>query len=214
MPRPTRGWRCKSVSCLSLRQTLHILPYALHKWDAAERSNRHIHTPSPATLSKWTVWHKEKISEMERQWQKVLGEETVRDRNVRQQSSEWVRWTECSRELREHRQRQRKVEDRGIKRNKVCAREWEGTRQSVPLVTLCMWITNCTGREHDWWWRAAGRTQGGENKKILKKTRWRERKRQGQKTKLKGACTAIKPLTTIRKLWRGSTDWKWQQWSF
>lgn len=47
MPSPTCGRRCRLISCLSPRQTLRILPSALHKWDTAERSNRHIYTNCP-----------------------------------------------------------------------------------------------------------------------------------------------------------------------
>ena len=55
MPSPTCGRRCRLISCLSPRRTLHILPPALHKWDAAERSNRHIYTNRPQQMS--AVWH-------------------------------------------------------------------------------------------------------------------------------------------------------------
>lgn len=55
MPSLTCGRRCRLISCPSPRRTLHILPPALHKWDAAERSNRHIYTNSSQQMS--AVWH-------------------------------------------------------------------------------------------------------------------------------------------------------------
>lgn len=71
MPSPTCGRRCRLISCPSPRRTLHILPPALHKWDAAERSNRHIYTNSPQQMS--AVWHEGggMSAEMDGRWQRL-----------------------------------------------------------------------------------------------------------------------------------------------
>ena len=159
MPSPASRLRYTLISCLSGRQTVRILPSVLHKWDVAERSERHIYTNCPQlSLAMSTVWHG---------GENIGGEGRAVTKALRRK--DWQQWKyKTKKQQGEQRQRQREGQDWRIKRNKS-AQKRVGGNQSVLLVTPCIWITNCTGCKYDRWLCETRGTLGREYRKITTK---------------------------------------------
>lgn len=156
MSSPTCGQRCRLISCLSLRQTLHILPSALHKWDTAERSQGHLYKLSPAILIKWAQCDtKEEIStEMDGRWQRLWGDKTDSEGNQKQPE--------------EQRQKQRKGEGRRIKRNKSVQKE--SGRKSECAVGDAMHMNHQLNRLRIWQMMTCSKGDTGWRIQRIRKT--------------------------------------------